>query len=226
MAQLDEQQAAPPSDRETAADPSEGEPAAKAATAPAEQPYASRRAPSAENAAPQAFPESDLGDLAASSPSRPRNAAKPAAKSKGAASDDMLMLDALQGSGAASTAPSPSTSRSDKDKSVSSLERARFARSTEGCAAALPVYEQAVQEYSRSAPQSAVLGTALLELSECQFQLGRESLAHATLKRAAEVAPVAVRARALLDREARPAAEPAGAAEPVAQPAAPPPSKN
>jgi len=68
-------------------------------------------------------------------------------------------------------------------------------------------------------PQSSVLGTALLELAECQFQVGRETMARATLKRAAEVAPVAVRARAILDSEAeaapKQAAEPAAASAPA-----------
>jgi hypothetical protein len=67
-------------------------------------------------------------------------------------------------------------------------------------------------------PQSSVLGTALLELAECQWQVGRASSARATLKRAEQVAPVAVRARALLDAENEPA-KPAAAAAPAAEPA-------
>jgi len=99
---------------------------------------------------------------------------------------------------------------------VPSLERARIARKAQGCAAALPSYEQAVQEYSRSSPQSAVLGTALMELAECQWQLGRESSARATLKRASQVAPVAVRARAMLEQGEQAAPQAAPAAAPAA----------
>jgi hypothetical protein len=101
------------------------------------------------------------------------------------------------GDGALASAPAKPKAKS--SSGISSLERARTARATEGCAAALPAYEQAVQEYSRSSPQSAVLGTALMELAECQWKLGRESSARATLKRASQVAPVAVRARAMLE---------------------------
>lgn len=179
-----------------------------------------RRARSAGDA----FPESDIGELAAAPAAelRDRGASKPAPASAPAERSVDDLLD-----GAMSSAPSPKSKAASSegaparaDKNVSSLERARTARSTEGCAAALPAYEQAVQEYSRSSPQSSVLGTALLELAECQWQLGRETAARATLKRASGIAPVAVRARALLEREAQPAA-----AKPAA-PAAAEPSKD
>lgn len=173
---------------------------------------------------PEAFPESDLGELAQASGSgmRARSAPASAPAPSAASADEALNVDMLD-----DAVPSSATAKSKasagaparKDASVSSLERARIARGAEGCAAALPAYEQAVQEYSRSAPQSAVLGTALMELAECQWQLGRESSARATLKRASQVAPVAVRARALLDKGEEPAAAPAkpAAAAPAAR---------
>lgn len=197
----------------------EGERSAKTAHAPTEA-YAGRqeeaRKASASNATPQAFPESDLGELAAADTSVRERSAKPASKAKRAAGDD-LMLDRLSepAPAPAPTAASGAGAPARSDKNLTSLERARIARSNQGCAAALPAYEQAVQEYSRSSPQSSVLGTALMELAECQWQLGRESSARATLKRASEIAPVAVRARAMLeDREAAPT--PAKPAAPAA----------
>lgn len=179
---------------------------------------ATRPAGRSKSAAQAVFPESDDDPLLALNDGERERTAKPArpvapaptpapATSGPRAADDSL--DGALGSGAGAKAKG----------AVSSLERARSARTSQGCAAALPAYEQAVQEYSRSSPQSSVLGTALLELAECQYQLGRESVARATLKRAAEVAPVAVRARALLDKADLQAVE----AE--ATPAAPSPSK-
>jgi hypothetical protein len=177
------------------------------------RPSSKRRAASAG----EAFPESDIGELAAAPATelRDRGASKQAPASAPAERSVDDLLD-----GALSSAPSAKgkTASSEgapaqADKNFSSLERARTARSTQGCAAALPAYEQAVQEYSRSSPQSSVLGSALLELAECQWQLGRETAARATLKRASGVAPVAVRARALLERDAQPApAKPAAPA--------------
>lgn len=174
-------------------------------------------------AGPAAFPQSDIGELAAASDSMrergvPAEVAapsptKPAARKPAAELDlDLLDTSASVGSSkgkSASGAGAPARSES----SVPSLERARLARKTQGCAAALPSYEQAVQEYSRSSPQSSVLGTALMELAECQWQLGHESSARATLKRASQVAPVAVRARAMLEQgeQAVPQADPAAA---------------
>jgi hypothetical protein len=179
---------------------------------------------------PKAFPESDGDDLLALGPSsgmrsRAADEAMPKTRpsSKGASIDELL-------EGAA--APSPTQASESKRKSssepradaVSVLERARSVRSTDGCATALPVYEQAVSDYSRAMPQSSVLGAALIELAECQWQLGRDSSARATLKRAEQIAPVAVRARAMLESDvaaSAPAATAAEAEAPAAKPAAP-----
>jgi hypothetical protein len=179
-------------------------------------------------AGPEAFPESDMGELASASTgmrersvarapapasttsASPPPASAPVPAQQRPAADVLLDMEGL-GDGALANAPAKPKAKS---SSGSSLERARTARATEGCAAALPAYEQAVQEYSRSSPQSAVLGTALMELAECQWQLGRESSARATLKRASQVAPVAVRARAMLEGNAASSA-PAAPAEAV-----------
>jgi len=176
-----------------------------------------------KSAGPDAFPESDLGELAKASTgmrgrsveraSAPVSAAAPAPPAATAPAAQQrkaeggALLD-MEGLGDDSLASAPAKPKAKPSSGTSSIERARTARATEGCAAALPAYEQAVQEYSRSSPQSAVLGTALMELAECQWQLGRESSARATLKRASQVAPVAVRARAMLEEgvEAAPAA--------------------
>jgi hypothetical protein len=182
---------------------------------------ATRPAGRSKSADKEAFPASAEDPLMALNDGERARSAKPArpaapaqapvpATSALQAPDDLL--DGALGSSAGAKAKG----------AVSALERARSARNSQGCAAALPAYEQAVQEYSRSSPQSSVLGTALIELAECQYQLGRESLARATLKRAAEVAPVAVRARALLDKADVQAVE----AEAAPAAASPSPSKD
>lgn len=169
-------------------------------------------------AATEAFPNSELLALdSAQGGSRERSAPSPARSAPAQAARSAPVDDLLDGALRSSSKASSGATNTRADSTVPSLERARITRRAQGCAAALPAYEQAVDEYSRSQPQSSVLGTALLELAECQYQLGRESSARATLKRAEQVAPVAVRARAMLEGEsdaqrAKPAAP--AAAEP------------
>jgi hypothetical protein len=159
-------------------------------------------APKSKSAEAEAFPNNS--EFAAMQPMEESSAGRarpaPAATSAPAKPRSPVAIDDLLDGALGSSKGSSAEARA--DSSGSSLERARTARKSQGCAAALPAYEQAVQEYSRSLPQSSVLGSALLELAECQYQVGRESSARATLKRAEQVAPVAVRARALLDSEA------------------------
>ena len=189
--------------------------------------------------APEPFPASGADERPQAAPSKPasaparsaaspKTAAPPAAK--GAAIDDLLDSPTAAPSSTQAIESKRKSSSEPRADALSSIERARSLRSTGGCGAALPFYEQAVADYSRAMPQSSVLGAALIELAECQWQLGRTSAARATLKRAEQIAPVAVRARAMLESDVAarspapaPAEEPA-AAEPAS--ASPAPSKD
>ncbi len=162
--------------------------------------------------APDAFPKSDSEPLGGLSSGAANSAAGPRSV------DDLLDRALSSAARAPSPAPSPARpaqkeartaiavqeSAAGADSSKSALVMARELRASKGCAAALPVYQQAIKD-------PASKGSALIELALCQRELGNETTARALLEQASAITSVAARARGLLAET-----KPATAAKPKA----------
>ena len=147
-----------------------------------------------EQSAPQAFPKS--------APKRKARArAKRAPAPASAPSPDPRYGSELRRDGdLLEQAAPPNKSSAPAAPATSQIARAREVRRPQGCAAALPHDQKALA----GAGRTRETGEALIEMAECEQQLGRPAVAKKLLEGAAQVPAVAARARAMLDRQAAP----------------------
>jgi hypothetical protein len=180
--------------------PSAGEKAARAAGAGSsrEQPVAVRNSKSKssafpDNAAQLAAVEAEgKGKAEAPMPAAPAAAPKPAS---------------------AADLAEQSADREQNLDGASVLSQAQSARGKKGCLGALAYYQEAAKVAETQA-------TALIELAECQRELGRIAAARATLERAVALPQVATRARSMLEALPSEPAKPTRKVEPASVPAA------